>query len=316
MSDFSKAEDIEDLKYFSPENETNPPVCFNPLDYEENNKIIHNLNDSIKSENLIFDENNLKCSLINLYSPLNPSEVQNIITGKTEPSSKSLLNKKRNLEKKDKEIIDHISIEEEKLEIEKEKENNDGDNAIKKRGRRSKDKSYSAEADHNKFKDDNIIRKIKTHMFKYIFELLNNSLGNTRYRFYPLDKDLNENIKRDFNMELLNRTIQDIYDNSEINKRFKHPEYSNKFLIKKILEEKTEKRAINILNMKYIDILNYVREKDLDYFLETIKGKEKKKKEKNIDLYMEELKIMLMEYEKWFEVKSGRNKTKKINEYI
>ena len=56
MSDFSRAEDIEDLKYFSPENETNPPVCFNPLDYEENNKIIHNLNDSIKSENLIFDE--------------------------------------------------------------------------------------------------------------------------------------------------------------------------------------------------------------------------------------------------------------------
>jgi hypothetical protein len=316
MSDSNKVEDIEELNYFSPENGSYSHFSFNPLESEDHNKIINpNLSDSIKSENILFDEN-LKCSFINNYLPLNPSEIQNIITGKTEPSSKGFLNKKRNLEKKDKEILDHISINEDKDEKEeKETENNnDNENGKKKRGRRSSDKTYSEEADHTKFKEDNIIRKIKTYTFKYILNALNNSLEKTRNRFYPLDKDLNENIKKDFNMELLDRTIKDIYDNSGLNKRFKNPKFSNKFLIKKIFDEKVEIKTINILNMKYIDILNYIRENDMDNFLETIKEKEKKKQEKNIDLYMEELKNILIVYEKWFDVKCGRNKAKKIKE--
>ena len=318
MSDSNKVEDIEELNYFSPENGSYSHFSFNPLESEDHNKIINpNLSDSIKSENILFDEN-LKCSFINNYLPLNPSEIQNIITGKTEPSSKGFLNKKRNLEKKDKEILDHISIIEENDKDEKEEKekenNNDNENGKKKRGRRSSDKTYSEEADHTKFKEDNIIRKIKTYTFKYILNALNNSLEKTRNRFYPLDKDLNENIKKDFNMELLDRTIKDIYDNSGLNKRFKNPKFSNKFLIKKIFDEKVEIKTINILNMKYIDILNYIRENDMDNFLETIKEKEKKKQEKNIDLYMEELKNILIVYEKWFDGKCGRNKTKKIKE--
>jgi len=316
MSDSNKVEDIEELNYFTPENGSYSHFSFNPLESEDHNKIINpNLSDSIKSENILFDEN-LKCSFINNYLPLNPSEIQNIITGKTEPSSKGFLNKKRNLEKKDKEILDHISINEDKDEKEeKETENNnDNENGKKKRGRRSSDKTYSEEADHTKFKEDNIIRKIKTYTFKYILNALNNSLEKTRNRFYPLDKDLNENIKKDFNMELLDRTIKDIYDNSGLNKRFKNPKFSNKFLIKKIFDEKVEIKTINILNMKYIDILNYIRENDMDNFLETIKEKEKKKQEKNIDLYMEELKNILIVYEKWFDVKCGRNKAKKTKE--
>jgi hypothetical protein len=318
MSDSNKVEDIEELNYFSPENGSYSHFSFNPLESEDHNKIINpNLSDSIKSENILFDEN-LKCSFINNYLPLNPSEIQNIITGKTEPSSKGFLNKKRNLEKKDKEILDHISIIEENDKDEKEEKetenNNDDGNGKKKRGRRSSDKTYSEEADHNKFKEDNIIRKIKTYTFKYILNALNNSLEKTRNRFYPLDKDLNENIKKDFNMELLDRTIKDIYDNSGLNKRFKNPKFSNKFLIKKIFDEKVEIRTINILNMKYIDILNYIRENDMDNFLETIKEKEKKKQEKNIDLYMEELKNILIVYEKWFDGKCGRNKAKKTKE--
>ena len=317
MSDSNKVEDIEELNYFSPENGSYSHFSFNPLESEDHNKIINpNLSDSIKSENILFDEN-LKCSFINNYLPLNPSEIQNIITGKTEPSSKGFLNKKRNLEKKDKEILDHISIIEENDKDEKEEKetenNNEDGNGKKKRGRRSSDKTYSEEADHTKFKEDNIIRKIKTYTFKYILNALNNSLEKTRNRFYPLDKDLNENIKKDFNMELLDRTIKDIYDNSGLNKRFKNPKFSNKFLIKKIFDEKVEIKTINILNMKYIDILNYIRENDMDNFLETIKEKEKKKQEKNIDLYMEELKNILIVYEKWFDAKCGRNKAKKIN---
>ena len=315
MSDYNKFEDIEEIHYFSQTNEPYPRFCFNPLDPEENKKTTNpNLNDSIKTENILFDGNNLKYTLINSYLPLNPSEVQNIITGKTEPCSRGFLNKKRFLGKKDKEIIDHISIKEEKEEkTEKEKENFDNENGNKKRGRRLKDKPYNSEAEHNKYKEDNIMRKIKTYIFKYILNLLNNSLENPKYRFYPIDKDLNENIKKDFNIQLLNRTIQDIYDNSGMNKRYKNPEYSNKNLLKKIFEEKLEIRTINILNMKYIDILNHIRGNDLENYLEAIKENEKKKEGENIDLYMEELKNMLNYYEQWFQTKVGRNKTKNAN---
>ena len=316
MSDSNKVEDIEELNYFSPENGSYSHFSFNPLESEDHNKIINpNLSDSIKSENILFDEN-LKCSFINNYLPLNPSEIQNIITGKTEPSSKGFLNKKRNLEKKDKEILDHISIIEENDKDEKEEKktenNNDDGNGKKKRGRRSSDKTYSEEADHTKFKEDNIIRKIKTYTFKYILNALNNSLEKTRNRFYPLDKDLNENIKKDFNMELLDRTIKDIYDNSELNKRFKNPKPSNKFLIKKIFDEKVEIKTINILNMTFIEVLNHIREKDLQKFLQTIKEKEEKKNNKNLDEYMEKVCHYLNAFIKWFDDIDGRNSNKKM----
>ena len=318
MSNFEEVEEIEELHYFSPENKNYSFPEFFPAEQEENEKKPNtSLNDSIKIENILYDENNLKCQLINPYTPLNPSEIQNIITGKTEPSSKGFLKKKRNLKKKDKEILDHISIKEDKDEkkekAEKEIEINE-DNVNKKRGRRLKDKLYITQAEHDKFKEDNIIRKIKTSIFKYILDHLNNSLENTKYRFYPLDKDLNENLKKDFNVELLERTIYDIYDNSEINKRFKNPENTNKDLLKKIFEEKLEIRTIDILNKKYKDFLNHIREQDLENFLETIEEREKKKQEKNIGLYMEIIKRMLFGYENWFYNKFGRNT--KIRETI
>ena len=314
MSNFEEVEEIEELHYFSPENKNYSfPEFFHEEQEENDKKPNTSLNDSIKIENILYDENNLKCKLIKPYIPLNPSEIQNIITGKTEPSSKGFLNKKRNLKKKDKEILDHISIKEDKEATEKEIEINK-DNVNKKRGRRLKDKLYITEAEHDKFKEDNIIRKIKTSIFKYILEHLNNSLENTKYRFYPLDKELNENLKKDFNVELLERTIYDIFDNSEINKRFKNPENTNKDLLKKIFEEKLEIRTIDILNKKYKDILNHIREQDLEIFLETIEKKEKKKQAKNIDLYMEFIKRMLFCYENWFYSKFGRNT--KIRESI
>ena len=51
----------------------------------------------------------------------------------------------------------------------KEKENSN-------RGRRKKNIEYNNNPLHSKFKDDNIIQKIKTFIFDYILDLLNKSL--------------------------------------------------------------------------------------------------------------------------------------------
>ena len=54
MSDFNKVEDIEELNYFSPENGSCSHFNLNSFESEDHNKIINpNLNDSIKSQNIL-----------------------------------------------------------------------------------------------------------------------------------------------------------------------------------------------------------------------------------------------------------------------
>ena len=305
------ANSAKESKNIKQDKEIHSSSNFGFIEFKGNNKINNpnKVNDFFYFQNFLFGQNNLNYSLINLYLSFSPPKIQNIFTGNDKPSSKPLLNKKRNLEKLYKEILDNIMN---KKENEKKIDNIDMDNNKTTRGRRSKNKLYDTVAEHNKFREDNIVRKIKTFIFKYILDHLNKSLENKNYKFYPLNTHLNENLKKDFNEKLLNMTICDIYSNFDLNNRYKNLEILNKNLIKKIYEEKEEKKAINILNMKYIDILNYIRENDMNNILEKIKEKEKKKQEKNIDLYMEELKNILIVYEKWFDVKCGRNKAKKI----
>ena len=148
------------------------------------------------------------------------------------------------------------------------------------------------------------MRKIKTFIFKYILELLNKSLKDRSCKFIKLNTYLNETIKKDFDEGLLNRTIYDIYKNPDKSRK---TDFINKKLIDKIYKENKEKETIKILEMKYIDILNIIRYKDLENFLNQIKKKEIKNGNKNIDEYINSVKNLLFYYEKWFNEKIGRN---------
>ena len=98
--------------------------------------------------------------------------------------------------------------------------------------------------------------------------------------------------------------------NTDLNKRYINIPDSNKTLIKKIYEEQIEKDTINILKKKFKDILNYIREKDLDNFLLNIRKKEIRKGNRLIEPYMKSVKKMLFQYEFWFKVKLARNSRK------
>jgi hypothetical protein len=245
----------------------------------------------------------------NSYIIFNSFELLNSIQGKKKSNSLDFFsgNKRKNTkEKEENEDKENVSSKEE---IEDKKI--DVNNSFRKMGRRLKDEVYSTEAKHDKFKDDNIIRKIKTFIFKYILIKLNESLEFTKYKFYPLNAALRKNIKKDFNIKLLDRTIFDLYNTEDLNKTYRNGNDSNKILIKKILDENKEKKTIDILNMKFRDVLNHIREKDLENFLGKIKEKEKKNKGKPIDLYMENVAHLLKDFEKWFERKNGRELGKK-----
>ena len=99
--------------------------------------------------------------------------------------------------------------------------------------------------------------------------------------------------------------------NSDLSGKYINIPESNRELITKIYDEKIEKETIDILEKKFKDILDYIREKDLDNFLDNFRLKEKKKDAKLIDSYMKEVKKMLIIYEVWFKAKIGRNRVKK-----
>ena len=230
----------------------------------------------------------------------------NFNLGKAEKGKKVFLNKKRKRFKIYHDNDDNIKEQKKNKKGKGTKEKNNE----AKRGRRRKDVEYDTKASHDKFKEDNVIQKIKTTIFKYILELLNKSLKNDRYEFYPLTKQICHNLTKEFNIKLLDRTIYDIYLNSELNKKYAQIPDLNKTLIKKIYNENTETDVKNLLEKKFRDILNYIREKDLDYFLNKIGDKERKNNKQFNEKYMNAVKNMLFQYEFYFKSKLYRNRRK------
>lgn len=185
----------------------------------------------------------------------------------------------------------------------------------KKRGRKKKKISKLTKSGHNKFKEDNIMRKIKTHLFEYIVNRLNLSLSDKRKKFYKIDKSLVENLKRSYNLELMEKTILDIFMNEKISNKYKRTEdkFYNAKLICSILDENREKETINLLNMKIIDMINFIKQNQLVEFLSIIEKKEKGIDESNINQYMNLLRKVLIDYKSWFANKRGRTRFKKDN---
>ena len=300
---------------------------FFPLE-EQNDNESFSKEDVKEYDNYLINENYVKNENIPQYDSFYPKismEPPNIITVPTEPFSNPFINQKRKRESQN-----DIKIEKEEVKEEKEKEeinnekgnkeeiNEDNNNIkinVKEKtlGRRKKDEIYSGEADHDKFKEDNVMRKLKSFLNKYLIDRLNRSLKDKYYYFYPLDTILNKYLKKDFNEALLNKKIFEIFQEYETNNRYQNKQ-SNKILIQKIFEEKKETETIKILMMTYRDILDYVRDNDLDYFLNQIKEKElknRKNKNENINKYMNLVKELLNDYENWFLRKNGRNSDKK-----
>ena len=171
---------------------------------------------------------------------------------------------------------------------------------------------------HDKFCEDNLMRRLKANLMDSILNFLNNNLNDNSIKFQKLHKDLNVNLKKDYNLTLMKRTIRDIFYNEEISKIYINNMCSNinKKIIEKIEKEKVETKIIRILNMTFIDFINEIRDNHLDNFFIKIKEKEIKNKANNIEQYMDKLKQLFANYEKYFENKKGRKRIGKNNRFI
>ena len=259
--------------------------------------------------------------LKNLYYCNNKSQENNIniIKDEKEKTKKATEIENYNTTLKTPAPVNNNNIDEQENKKKKSKKDNKQENKDflnKKKGRKKIDKIFNEEdreieEGHNKFSEDNIMRKIKTNIIEFIIINLDESLKNKNMTFLKINKHLSENLKRDYNMNLMNRTIKDIFSNESIRAKYKRKNYDNKILIDKIFNEKYEKETIKILNKTYYDMVVKIREKNLDSFLDKIIKKENNmQKKSNIEEYMNLLKDLLFRFKEWFNEKQGRNREK------
>ena len=176
-------------------------------------------------------------------------------------------------------------------------------NLQKNRGRKRKgDKS---EREHNKFKKDDKMRKIKSKIIQFIPKYINITLSLEHKKFLKIDKKVNENLERGYNIDLMNMTLKRIFINNSINGRYSKYKYRKNYnaeLVEEIYSKGEEKKAIERLNQTYIEVVDIIRKNYFSEFKEEILRKEIKNGENReiAKIYVNEIGNLLLNYEDWF----------------
>jgi hypothetical protein len=92
-------------------------------------------------------------------------------------------------------------------------------------------------------------------------------------RFLKIDKKVNQELKKDFNVELMDKKLKDIFIEFPICGRYsetKNGENHNAELIKEIYENNEETEAIEKLEQTYIQVLDCFRKNNLEKFRDDI----------------------------------------------
>ena len=186
-------------------------------------------------------------------------------------------------------------------------------------GRKKKDDKEKG--NHNQLSDDNMIRKIKSNYLKYNHSQINHSFKDQNLQFLKLDSDINENLKKDYNEQLMKKTFKELYETYPVSSKYRKKKADcsdlNRDIINKLYseenEEKKEHEVIKKLNSTYLELFEDFRATHLNEFLNDIKITLEKNGESKeyIQEYLEKMKKLCMTYEKWFLSKNGRSRKKK-----
>ena len=173
---------------------------------------------------------------------------------------------------------------------------------------------------HNKMSFDNIIRAIKTRISKYLNNLLNRSLKTTRYTFKKIVSVINKELKKEFNIELSQMNVKDIYEKFDISPRYFRQSKKNTSLdlsnynreIIQYIEnnKEEEEEAYKILSLTYEDVIKrFIKDPNegLEKFKSEIRNEENKlKNPEDLEKYIFDIEYLFKNFKKWFEEKKGR----------
>ena len=204
-----------------------------------------------------------------------------------------------------------------------------------KRGRKIKEENNNKyKGEHNKYSEDNIIKKIKAKLFFYPLIFLNNIIDKSIYdknRLYQIDyskyiKKLNKGI----DLKMLKMPLKDIYSLDVSTKYHCIGKQFNKNVINQIIEKKIKVKdypttifALNLSFEKWLELFTHKKEiydiiKDyeslenvnIEKIEKSLLGVEdllKKISEDNDEDYFSIFTFFLYNYERWFYIKKSRN---------
>lgn len=259
-------------------------------------------------------------------------QVKTKSTGLTSKVDLSFLNKK----KENDEMIKDEIIEEEKNEFDQEIKGEIFEiKKVKKEILKGRNSKFSmVEKKHNKYWQDNLVRKIKTKFFDVLLRYINGSvveieLVNPKKNskkilvskpfLVKINQDTIINTGVEANLELFDSTLRDIFSRDISEKIKKHGLDKNKKIIENIYQENKQKRTIEILNMTFLQSLehfigsNYYPElKGLEEeYNNVINDLKKQETEEYILLFKETLKTFYESYKKK-RARKTKKKDKKI----
>lgn len=188
----------------------------------------------------------------------------------------------------------------------------------KKLGRKRND--FYEFSEHNKTKPDNIMRKVKTKISAYILNNVNKSIITPGKEFKKLDAVINENLKKDYNMNLLNMKVEKIFKEISISRIYKTISPShNSELIEYIKNNRDEKEAFDLLQLTYEEMItkfNNDEKEGLRTFISEVREKEEnsQKKVPNLEKYLNDIEDICKNFKDKFDKIVGRNREKSKNE--
>ena len=293
-----------------------PKTCNNFQNGQENNMLFNNINSLNQGFNC-GEENSLQnlseCVLI----PLSQENFRNI---QKQPSSCQKSEKSEELINQDKKT-DYTS-----------------GNKKKKCGRKTSKENSSYI--HDKYKGDNIMRKIKVHIIQEkIIKLINNYFRSKKLRKKKLCKLYQKHVtrlKKDINLKLMNMTLAEIYKGNQIGTKYNSEKANNnKKLIDEIYNNSEYFDLQELLNLTFlefyeiythrvtgrelsqklskkkseINLLNDQNFKGIEEFINQLSKKEKNKgmSDDELNKYINEVKKYCGSFKEWFVNKKGRN---------
>ena len=201
----------------------------------------------------------------------------------------------------------------------------------KKRGRKRKSPKIEKKEPHNKYSDDNIIKKCKHLVLKYTLEFINNKIKkvyNGNIENGPFKKELQiinnsqkSNSHAEFNKNFIKKKLGEIFSENISGKYKKnYPHNHNKLLIEELMNEKDENKKIffnKLFNLNFMQCLDhfignkYIKELNGLQYFEQIKDNILNKYKEDGNIYIKYLDYYLKNFEKIVNIKEPRKPRKK-----
>ena len=258
-----------------------------------------------------------KSHSIKTFSNLNTTKKENkVIIKENDEEIPHSLNIQTNEDKIDISIAESKTKEMTSIEIPKEKKflvkkRYFNVNSKKKTGR--KPKYPVSNIEHTKYSDDNILRKIKVKFLQKLIKYINGKIKPKYIGVVKLLKPLKGEISQDntinFNRQLMDSKLKDIFSNNEINGKFKLCEKDyNKNVIDEIYKNNIQE-IINIFELTFLEAFNIFRGTNENEFTDFEKLNtvlEELKLKENDNEYVSKFQKVVMDFENYYLQKKPR----------